>query len=171
MNPNRNHYDTMTLWQLIVIVTLCTAFILISLIVGISQAIVYVETCKSELRAAEDVNLRQKVIYNSQANIDYVLMTQREYEERKKIYDAEELDFQKKKTLELETRIAKEMCPIGSYVRIFDINETVRISGFIGYEAQTYEGINFQVVDIDNWEFTSRDWYVARCQVKGRIPR
>ena len=122
------------------------------------------------LEESHTINQEISKLYNSLSNIDQDIITKEQYENRKKIYEAEELEKEKAMLRISQTNLSKKKCEIGSYVMIKDIREPVRVTSIDGYIAYTHEGISFVPVETDSWYFLSAQEYATESKRKGREP-
>lgn len=114
-----------------------------------------------EAKRAEITNNELKHLYDLGEQLGIKTVELKQLEETKERYSDEEYIIQKEIILNAQSKIADYNCKTGSYVvaQIGDERLPLRVKSYYGYQANTYEGVNFMVTD-DKWEFLSRKQYL-----------
>ena len=148
------------------------AFTVIMVIFAIAGIVVWanktIRMNNYQIKESQKVNEQYKLLYESPTNVDEFLITKKQMEERKRLYEAEELEKQQKALLIAETKHAKKICEPGSYIKIIDLDFNVRVKEFFGYEGISWEEVCFNVADTNSWKYISFHEYSCQCIAQNR---
>ena len=168
-NKHKTDYDFIQTVIMLAFTVIMVLFAIAGIVVWANKTI---RMNNYQIKESQKVNEQYRFLYESPANVDETLITKQQMEERKRLYEAEELEKQKKALLIAETKHAKTICEIGSYVWIKNYGGKygiyVRVKDIFGYEGMTWEGINFNIADTDNWEYISFHNYYCQCIAQER---
>ena len=116
-----------------------------------------------KLEEAYNVNNLMKQTYELSKKYEINIITDADLKNRQKTYESEELHKRQDSILKTETEISKQICPVGTYVYLEEWMEPARVKSLYGYQATTYEGINFITTDFDSWHMLSwREYCVLK---------
>lgn len=162
MFNNHKKFHTQLNWEpfamflLALVSIVATVFLITAIIVtGYKKITLF----REELEASRIINKQYNILFSMELNLNENIVTKKQMDERKKIYDAAEREIQRKALLKAETEISKEICPVGTYVFLKDMHRAVRVKALSGYQAATYEDIYFLTIDTDSYYTLSMHEY------------
>ena len=163
-------YTPISNFEKAILICITIVITFIAIVLCLVSAYKHIKIFNTELEESKMINEEYKMIYNSVANVNEELVKREEVENLKKYYEKEERDFQKAQLLKAETKLAKKICPIGSYIEIIETHTYVRVKDFEGFNAITWDGIDFYIGDTNTWRFTDTMKYYNQCIFQNRIP-